>query len=188
MGFQTAAARQEGLCSRLPILTFQCQKICVCFWCGAAKRRHFFAVITVSEPVHEAVRKILLLVGKRIRTEQGCCGSGFLLIKAFRLRWEAHQLIEKVAKLMDGGPCRGYSDLAASVIGCPNTAHIPLFTQPCKVRICAAGSAPRFQNSPDRWCASPRPRRRPAAPACGSGRRGSARRWCGSSCSAPPRT
>lgn len=59
MGFQTALARQEGLCSRLPILTFQCQKICVCFWCGAAKRRHFFAVITVSEPVHEAVRKCL---------------------------------------------------------------------------------------------------------------------------------
>ena len=59
VGFQTAAARQEGLCSRLPILNFQCQKICVCFWCGAAKRRHFFAVITVSEPVHEAVRKCL---------------------------------------------------------------------------------------------------------------------------------
>lgn len=135
VGFQTALARQEGLCSRLPILTFQCQKICVCFWCGAAKRRHFFAVITVSEPVHEAVRKILPLVGKRIRTEQGCCGSGLLLIKAFRLRREAHQLIEKVTKLVDGDPRRGYSDLAASVIGCPDTAHIPLFTQPCEVRI-----------------------------------------------------
>ena len=135
VGFQTALARQEGLCSRLPILTFQCQKICVCFWCGAAKRRHFFAVITVSEPVHEAVRKILPLVGKRIRTEQGCCGSGLLLIKAFRLRREAHQLIEKVTKLVDGGPRRGYRDLAASVIGCPNTAHIPLFTQPCEVCI-----------------------------------------------------
>lgn len=135
VGFQTALARQEGLCIRLPILTFQCQKICVCFWCGAAKRRHFFAVITVSEPVHEAVSKILPLVGKRIRTEQGCCGSGLLLIKAFRLRREAHQLIEKVAELVDGGLRRGYGDLAASVIGCPDTAHIPLFTQPCKVLI-----------------------------------------------------
>lgn len=64
----------------------------------------FFAVITVSEPVHEAVRKILPLVGKRIRTEQGCCGSELLLIKAFRLRREAHQLIEKVTKLVDGAP------------------------------------------------------------------------------------
>lgn len=151
VGFQTALARQEGLCSRLPILTFQCQKICVCFWCGAAKRRHFFAVITVSEPVHEAVSKILPLVGKRIRTEQGCCGSGLLLIKAFRLRREAHQLIEKVAKLVDGGPCRGYSDLAASVIGCPNTTHIPLFTQPCKVRIVNGVLPPSFRKClPDR--------------------------------------
>ena len=121
------------------------------FLCGAAKRRHFFAVITVSEPVHEAVRKILLLVGKRIWTEQGCCGSGFLLIKAFRLRREARQLIEKVAKLVDGGPCRGYSDLAASVIGCPNTTHIPLFTQPCKVRIVNGVLPPSFRKClPDR--------------------------------------
>lgn len=135
VGFQTALARQEGLCSRLPILTFQCQKICVCFWSGALQRRHFFAVITVSEPVNEAVRKILPLVGKRIRTEQDCCGFRFRLIKAFRLRREAHQLIEKVAELVDGGFRRGYGDLAASVIGCPDTAHIPLFTQPCKVLI-----------------------------------------------------
>ena len=99
------------------------------------QRRHFFAVITVSEPVNEAVRKILPLVGKRIRTEQDCCGFRFLLIKAFRLRREAHQLIEKVAELVDGGFRRGYGDLAASVIGCPDTAHIPLFTQPCKVLI-----------------------------------------------------
>ena len=68
------------------------------------KATPFFAVITVSEPVHEAVSKILPLVGKRIRTEQGCCGSGLLLIKAFRLRREAHQLIEKVTKLVDGAP------------------------------------------------------------------------------------
>ena len=130
---------------------FPMSKDSVCFWCGAAKRRHFFAVITVSEPVHEAVSKILLLVGKRIRTEQGCCGSGLLLIKAFRLRWEAHQLIEKVTKLVDGGPCRGYSDLAASVIGCPNTAHIPLFTQPCEVCIVNGVLPPSFRKClPDR--------------------------------------
>lgn len=70
-----------------------------------AKRRHFFAVITVSEPVHKAVCKILPLAGKRIRTEQGCCGSGLLLIKAFRLRREAHQLIQKVTKFVNGSFC-----------------------------------------------------------------------------------
>ena len=55
------------------------------------------------------------------------------------------------------------------------------------IRSCAA-DAPRSQNSLDRWCASPHPRRRLAAPACGSGRRGSARRWCGTAYSVPPRT
>ena len=128
VGFQTAAARQEGLCSRLPILNFQCQKICVCFWCGAAKRRHFFAVITVSEPVHKAVCKILPLAGKRIRTEQGCCGSGLLLIKAFRLRREAHQLIQKVTKFVNGGFCGGYNDLAIFIVRYTDAIQILLIT------------------------------------------------------------
>ena len=162
VGFQTALARQEGLCSRLPILTFQCQKICVCFWCGAAKRRHFFAVITVSEPVHEAVRKILPLVGKRIRTEQGCCGSGLLLIKAFRLRREAHQLIEKVTKLVDGGPRRGYRDWLPqySSYSALHSALRGIHSQWCTATLfpqMPAGSAPGSFEVPADSCSDGRP-------------------------------
>ena len=56
-----------------------------------------------------------------------------------------------MTKLVDGGPRQGYSDLAASVIGCSNTAHIPLFTQPCEVFIVNGVLPPSFRKClPDR--------------------------------------
>ena len=97
------------------------------------KRCHFFAVIAVSDPVHEAVRKILPLVGKRIRTEQNCRSFGLLLIKTLHMGRKAHQLIQKVTKFVNGGFCGGYNDLAIFIVRYTNAIQISLITYACEI-------------------------------------------------------